>query len=60
MSTEQPGKVHKMPTYLSALGWFWDGDPYNTSAKAQCFFLTQSKIIDKLKNIFEVKKIYTL
>jgi len=28
LTNDQPGKAHKKPENLSALGWFWDGDPY--------------------------------
>ena len=41
ISNYQNEKMLKVPNNLSALGWFWDGDPYDTSAKAQCFFLHQ-------------------
>ena len=55
LSNDQPGKAHKKPEYLSALGWFWDGDPYSTSAPAQCFLMTHSRILEKLNNGINVK-----
>ena len=58
ISDDQPGKAHKMPKNLSALGWFWDGDPYDTTAKAKCFFIVPSEITNNLNNTFEVKKLY--
>ncbi|MBK6914170.1 MAG: hypothetical protein IPH11_11180 [Ignavibacteriales bacterium] len=47
--------IHIMPKDLTALGWFWDGDPFDTTAEAECFFIKPTKVIDKLKNIFLLK-----
>jgi hypothetical protein len=56
----QTENIHIIPKSLSALGWFWDGDPYNTTANAECFFITPSKIIDEFKNIFMVNTFYNI
>lgn len=55
LPTEQPGKAHKKPKFLSALGWLWDGEPENTTAKPQCFFITPCKDVEILKNVIQIK-----
>lgn len=57
LSEEQPGKAHSKPENLSALGWFWDGDPEHTTAKAQCFFITPLDNMDILGSEIIVKKL---
>lgn len=51
------GKAHKKPENLSALGWFWDGDPNSTSAQAQCFIITPSRILENLNSLINVKRL---
>lgn len=60
LPNDQPGKTHKRPENLSALGWFWDGDPNSTSAQAQCFFITPSRIVDKLNSVINVKRLFKI
>ncbi len=57
-SNDQFSNTHIMPDNLSALGWFWDGDPYDTTAKAECFFITSSEIIDDFKSIFKINTFF--
>lgn len=54
LSSDQPGHTHKKPTWLTALGWFLDGDPQRTSLNPKCFFLVTSaveKVIEKTLNV---------
>jgi len=57
LPNDQPGKAHKKPENLSALGWFWDGDPNSTSAQAQCFMITPSRILENLNSVINVKRL---
>lgn len=53
LSSDQPGRAHKKPEWLTALGWFLDGDPNCTLLYPKCFFLVASvvdKIIEKTLN----------
>ena len=53
LSSDQPGRVHEKPEWLTALGWFLDCDPQCTSLNPKCFFLVASaadKIIEKTLN----------
>lgn len=51
--SDQPGRAHEKPEWLTALGWFLDGDPQCTSMNPKCFFLVTSvvdEIIEKTLN----------
>jgi len=47
LSSDQPGRAHEKPEWLTALGWFFDGDPQCTSLNPKCFFLVAS-VVDKM------------
>jgi hypothetical protein len=51
-------KTHIKPENLSALGWFWEDDPNNTTAEAECFFIMSCEIIQNFKNIFKVNTFF--
>lgn len=46
-SPDQLGCVHEKPEWLTALGWFLDGDPQCTSLNPECFFLVAS-VVDEI------------
>ncbi len=54
---DQPGHSHKKPEWLTALGWFWDGDLQCTTLRPECFFLEASPVAMILgKTIIKVKE----
>ena len=57
LPNDQPGKAHRKPENLSALGWFWDGDPNSTSTQAQCFIISPSRILENLNSVINVKRL---
>ena len=51
----EPGWAHIKPANLTAIGWLWDGDPINSTAKPHCFIISHSYDLKSITNIINVK-----